>query len=52
MPKKKYVAVRGFDIVPDGATEEIRVDEGDSPSKALSTEQVKRLIDRGILEAK
>ena len=52
MPKKKYVAVRGFDIVPDGKTEEVRVDVGDNPPASLSTQQIKRLIDRGLLEAK
>jgi len=52
MPKKIYIAVRGFDIVPEGKTEEVRVNVGDRVPASLSKEQVKRLVDRGILEAK
>jgi hypothetical protein len=52
VPKKKYVAVRGFNIVPEGKTEEVRVEVGDSVPASLSTEQVQRLFDRGIVEAK
>jgi precorrin-4 methylase len=52
VPKKIYAAVRGFDIVPEGKDEEIRVEVGDPAPYGLSKEQVERLIDRGLLEAK
>lgn len=53
MPKKKiYTAIRGFNYVPEGKTDEVRVDVGDSAPADLTAKQVARLIERGILEGK
>lgn len=52
MPKKEFKVIKGFNYVPKGETSEVRVDVGDPVPVSLTTEQIKRWIDRGILEAK
>ena len=51
MPKKIEV-LRGFNFVPEGASDEVRVDIGDRIPKSLSIKQITRLIERGVLGVK
>lgn len=50
--KVKLEVIRGFNYVPNGKTEEVRVDVGGILPADITQDQIARLGERGIVRAK